>query len=279
MNLLGLGTQSESVIIKGQNFEQMRNLAEDIKTYIDDLETINNVSVNVQENTPEVHLLFDMDYISRNNFNLMNLSSALATFGREYSSGATLKQGNETYDIMLKYADETGEVKKNTDKTIDDLKTLEVTGSSGAIMDMQELSDIVFSFGMGNIHRENQEKRVTVTYSFTDDIRNSKDLLEGARADIETIVNGLNIPSGIAVEVVHEENQLKDFYTPLGIAFLLIFMILAAVFESLISTVCSFIQHSSCCSRINYCIDTNQKFIIQSQYTYRISNTSGNSCQ
>jgi multidrug efflux pump subunit AcrB len=55
MNLLGLGTQSESVIIKGQNFEQMRNLAEDIKTYIDDLETINNVSVNVQENTPEVH--------------------------------------------------------------------------------------------------------------------------------------------------------------------------------------------------------------------------------
>jgi multidrug efflux pump subunit AcrB/ABC-type multidrug transport system ATPase subunit len=233
MNLLGLGTQSESVIIKGQNFEQMRNLAEDIKTYIDDLETINNVSVNVQENTPEVHLIFDMDYISRNNFNLMNLSSALATFGREYSSGATLKQGNETYDIMLKYADETGEVKKNTDKTIDDLKTLEVTGSSGAIMDMQELSDIVFSFGMGNIHRENQEKRVTVTYSFTDDIRNSKDLLEGARADIETIVNGLNIPSGIAVEVVHEENQLKDFYTPLGIAFLLIFMILAAVFESL----------------------------------------------
>jgi multidrug efflux pump subunit AcrB/ABC-type multidrug transport system ATPase subunit len=233
MNLLGLGTQSESVIIKGQNFEQMRTLAEDIKSYIDDLETINNVSVNVQENTPEVHLLFDMDYISRNNFNLMNLSSALATFGREYSSGATLRQGNETYDIMLKYADETGEIKENTDKTIDDLKHLEVTGSSGAIMDMEELSDIVFSYGMGNIHRENQEKRVTVTYNFTDDIRNSKDLLEGARADIETIVYGLNIPSGIAVEVVHEENQLKDFYVPLGIAFLLIFMILAAVFESL----------------------------------------------
>jgi multidrug efflux pump subunit AcrB/ABC-type multidrug transport system ATPase subunit len=233
MNLLGLGTQSESVIIKGQNFEQMRNLAEDIKTYIDDLETINNVSVNVQENTPEVHLLFDMDYISRNNFSLMNLSSSLATFGREYSSGTTLRQGDETYDIMLKYADETGEIKENTDKTIDDLKHLEVSGSSGAIMDMDELSDIVFSYGMGNIHRENQEKRVTVTYSFTDDIRNSKDLLEGARADIETIVYGLNIPSGIAVEVVHEENQLKDFYVPLGIAFLLIFMILAAVFESL----------------------------------------------
>jgi ABC-type multidrug transport system ATPase subunit len=86
---------------------------------------------------------------------------------------------------------------------------------------------------MGNIHRENQEKRITVTYSFNAEIKNSKDLLDGARTEIESIVSGLNIPSGIAVEVVHEEDQLKDFYYLIGIAFLLIFMILAAVFESL----------------------------------------------
>ena len=43
----------------------------------------------------------------------------------------------------------------------------------------------------------------------------------------------MNIPSGIAIEVIHEEDQLKDFYYLIAIAFLLIFMILAAVFESL----------------------------------------------
>ena len=90
---------------------------------------------------------------------------------------------------------------------------------------------------MGNIHRENQEKRITVTYNFNAEIKNSKDLLEGARQEIESIVSGLNIPPGIAVEVVHEENQLKDFYYLIGIAFLLIFMILAAVFESLATPV------------------------------------------
>ena len=42
MNLLGIGSTNESVIIKGQNFEQMKNLADDIKSYIDDLSTINN---------------------------------------------------------------------------------------------------------------------------------------------------------------------------------------------------------------------------------------------
>jgi multidrug efflux pump subunit AcrB/ABC-type multidrug transport system ATPase subunit len=233
MNLLGIGTKSESVIIKGQDFGQMRNMAEDIKSYINNLSTINSVSVNVQENTPEVHLLFDMDYINRNSFTLQNITSALSTFGKEYSSGATFKQGTESYDIILKYADENGVVKKTTDKTIEDLKKLEVTSSTGSVMDMEELARLVFSSGMGTIHRENQEKRVTVSYSFKDEIKNSKDLLEGAQAEIESIVAGMNIPSGVAVEVVHEEDQLKDFYLPLGFAFILIYMILAAVFESL----------------------------------------------
>ncbi|HBC79733.1 MAG TPA: ABC transporter ATP-binding protein [Bacteroidales bacterium] len=231
--LLGIGSQPESVIIKGQNFEQMKNLADDIRSYINDLETINNVSINVQDNTPEVRLNFDMDFLGRNNFSLANLAAALSTFGREYSSGATFKQGTESYDIMIKYSEEDTLAGANSEKTIDDLKSLEVTSAAGAVMEMEELANIIFSYGMGNIHRENQEKRVTVTYNFKDEIKSSKDLLEGARAEIESVVSRLNIPPGIAVEVVHEENQLKEFYNLIGIAFLLIFMILAAVFESL----------------------------------------------
>jgi len=237
MNLLGIGSKRESVIIKGQNFEQMKNLANDIKSSFSNLSSINNTNINIQENKPEVHLLFDMDFIGRNNLNLMNLSSALGTFSQEYKSGATFKQGTDSYDIMIKYAEEEGETKGNKDKTIDDLKHLEVSGNNGSIMEMQELSRIVFSSGMGSIHRENQEKRITVTYDFNEEIKNSKDLLEGSRLEIESIVSGLSIPAGIAVEIVHEEDQLRDFYYLIGVAFLLIFMILAAVFESLATPV------------------------------------------
>jgi len=233
MNLLGIGSQHESVIIKGENFEQMKNLADDIESYVDELSSIDNVSINVQDNRPEVHLLFDMDYLSRNNFTLTNLASALSTFGREYSSGATFKQGTENYDIIIKYAEEPGAINENPDKTIDDLKRLEVSGSSGSLMEMQELADIIFSYGMGNIHRENQGKKITVTYNFTDEIKSSKNLLEGARVELESVIADLNIPAGIAVEVIHEENQLREFYILIGISFLLIYMILAAVFESL----------------------------------------------
>jgi multidrug efflux pump subunit AcrB/ABC-type multidrug transport system ATPase subunit len=233
MRMLGLGSETESVVIKGEDFEKMKDLADDIRTYINNLSTINKVSLNVQDNKPEVQLHFDMDYIGRNDITLMNLSAALMTFGREYSSEATFRQGTESYDIIIKYAGEDTLANKNTVKTIDDLRHLEVSNAAGAVMEMEELANIIFAYGMGNIHRENQEKQVTVTYSFNDEIESSRDLLEGARAEIESIVAGLNIPPGIAVEVVHEEDQLKDFYILIGIAFILIFMILAAVFESL----------------------------------------------
>lgn len=237
MNLLGIGSEKESVIIKGQNFSQMKNLADDIKSYLEGLSTISSSNVNVQDNKPEVKLIFDMDYMARNNFTLMNLSAALATFSREYSSGATFRQGSESYDIMIKYSDEDILSQRSVEKSIDDLRRLEVTGNNGSVMEMEELASLVFSSGMGNIHRENQERRITVTYAFNDEIINSKDLLEGARSDIESIVSGLNIPAGIAVEIVHEENQLMDFYYLIGVAFILIYMILAAVFESLVTPV------------------------------------------
>lgn len=234
MGMLGIGSKPESIVIKGEDFNKMRNLADDIKNYLKDLNAIGSANLNLQANNPEVQLLFDMDYLGRNNYTLMDLSSSLSTFGREYSSGTTFMQGTESYDIIIKYAED--EILAQ-DKTIDDLKNLDVTSSTGTIMDMQDLSDIVFSSGSGNIHRENQEKSITLTYNFKEEVKNSKELLEGARSDVRSIVSNLSIPPGIAVEVIEEENQLKDFYYLIGIAFLLIYMILAAVFESLATPV------------------------------------------
>ncbi len=234
MNLLGIGSESESVVIRGENFTQMKNLADDIRTYLEELESITGANINVQDNKPEVQLHFDMDYIGRNNYTLANLTAALATFGTEYSSGATFRQGTESYDIIIKYAVTDTVAAPVTDKSIDDLKNLEVTNNAGAVMEMEELAGIIFSQGLGNIHRENQEKRITITYNFNEEIKNSKDLLLGAREEIESIVASLNISPGIAVEVIQEKNQLKEFYVLIGIAFLLIYMILAAVFESFV---------------------------------------------
>jgi len=73
---------------------------------------------------------------------------------------------------------------------------------------------------------------------------------------LESIVSGINIPSGIAVEVVHEEDPLKDFYYLIGMAFLLIYMILASVFESFSTPVSSDVQHTTCGTGFTYCANS-----------------------
>ena len=83
--------------------------------------------------------------------------------------------------------------------------------------------------------RVNQDKQIEVFYNFSKDVQSSKDLLEGYRSDIDQLVANYNLPSGVAVEVFHEEDQFADFKFLILAAFVLIFMILASVFESLVT--------------------------------------------
>lgn len=226
---LGIGSNQEQVIIKGQDFQVMRGVAEDLRYFIENLESVRSASVSVGSNRPEVHLIFNQMLMTQNEVTLNNISSELGSFSREMSSGARFKQGTEEYDIILK---EKG-VEENRDKTIDDLRRLSITNNQGAIFDLNDLADIIYASGMANITRVNQEKQIVLNYRFATEAEQSKELLNAYRLEIDEIVGAYNLPSGIAVQVVHEEDQFSEFYFLIAAAFILILMILASVFESL----------------------------------------------
>ncbi|MFZ5428873.1 MAG: efflux RND transporter permease subunit [Bacteroidota bacterium] len=226
---LGIGSNQEQVIIKGQDFQLMRGVAEDLRYFIENLESVRSASVSVGSNRPEVHLLFNQMLMTQNEVTLNNISGELGSFSREMSSGATFKQGTEEYDIILK---EKG-AEEIRDKTIDDLRRLSITNNQGAVFDLNDLADIIYASGMANITRVNQEKQIVLNYRFATEAEQSKDLLNAYRLEIDEIVGAYNLPAGIAVQVVHEEDQFSEFYFLIAAAFILILMILASVFESL----------------------------------------------
>jgi multidrug efflux pump subunit AcrB/ABC-type multidrug transport system ATPase subunit len=226
---LGIGSNQEQVIIKGQDFQVMRGVAEDLRYFIENLESVRSANVSVGSNRPEVHLLFNQMLMTQNNVTLNNIASELGSFSRELSSGATFKQGTEEYDIILK---EKG-AEENRDKTIDDLRRMKVNNNQGGVFDLADLSEIIYARGMANITRVNQEKQIVLNYRFAAEAEQSKDLLTAYRLEIDEIVNAYNLPAGIAVQVIHEEDQFSEFYFLIAAAFILILMILASVFESL----------------------------------------------
>lgn len=229
---MGIGTNQEQIIIKGQDFQVMRGVAEDLRYFVENLESIRSANVSVGSNRPEIHLRFDQMQMTQNNVTLNNIASELGSFSRELSSGATFKQGTEEYDIILK---EKGVEEDNRDKTIDDLRSLKISNAQGGVFDLTDLSEIIYARGMANITRTNQEKQIILNYRFAAEAEQSKDLLNAYRLEIDEIVEAYNLPSGVAVQVIHEDDQYNEFYFLIAAAFILIIMILASVFESLVT--------------------------------------------
>ncbi len=226
--LLGIGASQEKVIIQGQDLEILRAIADDIQYNIDELETVRNSSQSVSNQSPSIDLFLDKPAMSHFNVSLQSIRNELNSFRKETSSGANLKQGTEEINIILKN-------KEEEDKISEDLRQLQIPSSSGGTIPLLQLAQMVFSTGYSRINRVNQEKLVEVTYRFESEIEDSKQLLEDARASIEQIVADITPPPGVLIDVVHDESDLSEFYFLIFVGILLIYMVLASTFESLIT--------------------------------------------
>lgn len=153
------------------------------------------------------------------------------------SNSFTYKTNDEEYDIIVKNEEkektEFEEEFSNDNKTLDDLREVRITNSENAIVELQRVSKIQLGRGKGNIKRLNQDEIININYRFSSDVNESKDLLEEARMEIDELVESSDIPTGIAVEVKHEENETDEYVFLILATLAIIFMILASVFESL----------------------------------------------
>ena len=226
--MFGVGSQRESIVIKGNDYDMLSKVSDDIEYLLNELESISGVNTSLTRSRPEIHVMFDSRLLSINEIPLNSISSELASFRSEVSSGMMYKQGTDEYDIVIKNE------ALEEDKTIDDLRELYVQNNSAATFRLDQLSRIIYSSGMSSIRRFNQEKQIEMTYSFAEEINESKALLETSREEIETLIASISLPPGVAVEIVPDESELGEFYFLIGAAFILIFMILASVFESLV---------------------------------------------
>ncbi|MCB0281599.1 MAG: efflux RND transporter permease subunit [Calditrichaeota bacterium] len=227
MSALGLASSGGKVIITGRDFDMMRIVAEDVEGTLDDLSSIDNVRNNATRKRPELHLLFDHEQLSRLGIPLTSIASELAAFQREVSTGMQFKDAENEYDIVIRNA-------QLEEKKRSDLEQLNIQSENGAVYPLAEISTFVVSEGSAGINRVNQERRIELNYNYVFEVNQSSTLLDAARLEVDDAIQSLAIPAGIAVQIEHEDVDLSDFKFLFVVAFLLIYMILASVFESLL---------------------------------------------
>ncbi|MCK5456501.1 MAG: efflux RND transporter permease subunit, partial [Melioribacteraceae bacterium] len=230
-SMLGIGAQTEQVVIKGTSYEQMVKTADDIKYYLENLSSVQSARVSSSGQRPEVGMYFDPLMMSEYDITPTDVARELATFRSQFSSNTKFKDGTEEYDITIRIEGE----EENTDKSMDDLRRLKIADSKNSLHELQEFSRLVYTKGLSSIKRVNQEKQVEVTYHLLSEVNDSKTLLDQARTEIDEMIATIPILPGIAVEVVHEDNDFEEYYFLIFVAILFIYFILASVFESLIT--------------------------------------------
>lgn len=228
--MFGIGTQQEKVIVKGEDFDKLLSVAETYSYQLTELDTIDrDPRLSVPGNQPEIHLHFDTLLLSLFDIQLSSIASELSSFQGDMTSSTRFVQGNDEYDILISMDEETKE------PDAEDLRELDVYDSERVAHPLENLSQVVFSSGKSRIQRLNKEKLVEVTFAFESEVTDDKTMLAEARDEVEALVAAIPLPDGVAVEIEHDETELSEFYFLIGAAFILIYMILASVFESLLT--------------------------------------------
>lgn len=241
MRLLGIGDSQERVVIRGADFEVMQMVAEEVRYQLDEQDFINHTQVSYSPRQPEINLAFDPILLTSYDINRNQVTAGLTALNNEFSSGASFKVGEDIYDIIIrnqtpeKESEEEAKEKAAKEKTVDDLRAIQVENAKGGLHHLEEISSVNYGRGRSRITRVNQDKQIEVFYNFSKEVESSNELLAGYRADIDQLIANYNLPSGVAVQVFHEEDEFGEFKFLILAAFILIFMILASVFESVVT--------------------------------------------
>jgi multidrug efflux pump subunit AcrB/ABC-type multidrug transport system ATPase subunit len=238
LRMLGIGENRERIVIKGSDYDLMQLVVDDLKYHLDRQDFISSTKKSSQNRQPELRMNFDPVMLVSYGITNNEIAQGLRSLEPEMQSGIKFKAGEEDYDIIIRnlQPEQTVNEQEKTahrDRTVEDLLKVNIEDSKGGLHQLGNLASTNYSRGRSKIDRVNQDRHIELYYSFTTDIQKSKSLLESYRTDIDNLVAGYNLPAGVAIEVFHEENEFAGFRFLFIAAFLLIFMIMAAVFESL----------------------------------------------
>ena len=234
MSVLGVGDNTERIVVKGSDTETMRVVSNNLRYYLEQLDFVRDVRVDNPGGRREVQLTFDPVTLASYNISKQAITTALGSLNRSTSTGASFKVGTDEYDIVImEDLTEEEEEMGRWEKTLDDLRRVVVIDANGGTHELQQLANIRLSRGPSEVRRVNRDRRVNVTYSISQSEDLPKDVLDGYHEQIDDLIANYNLPSGLALEAQRGDDSTSEFKFLILASIILIFMILASAFESL----------------------------------------------
>lgn len=211
-------------VIYGKDIDQMNEVAFDIERKAKECPEFTNVEALVSAGNREVHILVDKDKASQMALNpgVIGIQVRENLYGAK--AGAYTEDGTD-YDVRIQYA-------PDYRNSISKLREMQVTNLLGQQVPLIAVADIQEKEGPVQIERLTQQRYVKVTSNL-----NGVSLGDGAKK-AEQIIADLETPQGVTVSLGGQVEDQGDTFSSLTVIFviglLLVFMVMAAQFESLL---------------------------------------------
>jgi HAE1 family hydrophobic/amphiphilic exporter-1 len=217
----GGDTGNLSVIIAGYDLRQGEKIAEGMKKIMQEIGNVRDVRVSREEGLPEYRITIDRDRAA-----LFGVSAAQV--------GQAVKRsfaGEEVADVILK-GEEVGVLVRLQEKdrlTPKDLELISVTNPFGGQVSLSNIAKLKKGYGAVEIERERQQRVIYVNARVQGDVKSVVDTIKNEAKGI-VLPSGFSITYGGSWEDLVE--TIKDLVLVMILSIILIFFIMAALFES-----------------------------------------------
>jgi len=220
----GSGSDKITIQIRGYNLAVSKQLALELKRKIEDIQGITDVNLSREESRPEEIIKIDYQNSAKLGLKVSDIND-LVNIGLAGKTATYFRKDGKEYNIVVKY--------ENADTyTLQDLLGFSIPLPNNQKTQLSNIVTIQSGDGPLSIERLDQERIMNL------DINYEKRDLGGVVADIRKVINSIAIPDNFSVTISGEfEEQQKSFKEMLFVLILaitLVYMVMAAQFESLI---------------------------------------------
>jgi hydrophobic/amphiphilic exporter-1 (mainly G- bacteria), HAE1 family len=213
-----------TINITGDSMEELDYLANTIIGMLTEIEGAHDLQSSVEDVRPEMHI--DID---REKSNLYGLSAGqVASIVQDALLGKVAsyyQEEGDHFDITVKLG-------KNDRDELQELENLVISSSYGLQIPLKEIAEVRVGTGPQSINRENQQRQVTVTGNV------SGRFLGNVIQDAQEKLSSLVLPDSYHYTFAGENQEMiesfQNLFFALILSILLVYMIIAAQFESLL---------------------------------------------
>ncbi len=211
--------------VRGPDLKELVAVSEKMSESMQAAPGLVDVNSTYDSGKPEVNVLIDRDKAADLGVSVQDLGNAVRALigGQEVT---TFEEDGETYDVRVRLA----ESDRNRPESILDVP---VRTGNGRLVELRNLVRVEEATGPVQIDRENRMRQVTVLAN----LESTKPLGE-ALEDVRQMESRIGLPDGVQSAFTGEGDTMAESFASIGfsmmLAIILIYMVLAAQFESLI---------------------------------------------